>query len=70
MMNNNIINFNNNLYQVKRSFKIDSWFIKAIEQFGAEEVCNAYHIDKIIRDSNGTHYLVNEIKDAEIISES
>jgi hypothetical protein len=69
-MRNSIVNFNDTLFEVKRSFKLDSWFPKVVEQFGAEEVCKAYFVDKIIKDNNGTHYLVNEIKDAEIISES
>lgn len=63
----NLINFNNDLYLLKRSFKIDSWFGKLVETTNVEEICNFYHCDKLLKDTNGNYLLVNKIDDAQIV---
>lgn len=65
-----LINFNNELYQLKRSFRIDSWFGKAVEKFPVEEILLEYHADKLLRDSNGYYHLVNIVSDAQVIEET
>jgi hypothetical protein len=62
-----LINFNNELYQLKRTFKIDSWFGQAVDKFHIEEILSEYHADKLLKGNDGLYYLVNQIKDAEII---
>lgn len=56
-------------YQIYRKFKPNSILEIAMNHYGAERVCRYYNVDKIIRDHNGHHFLVNEIKEAHIISE-
>jgi hypothetical protein len=62
-----LINFNNELYQLKRTFKIDSWFGQAVDKFPIEEILSEYHVDKLLRGNDGLYYLVNQIKDVEFI---
>ena len=62
-----LINFNNELYQLKRAFKIDSWFGQAVDKFPIEEILSEYHVDKLLKGNDGLYYLVNQIKDAEVI---
>jgi hypothetical protein len=64
---NNIIIINDTLYQIKRSFKESGWFGVAVKNVNLDEILEAYHCDKLLKDSNGMYHLVNEIKDAEII---
>ena len=42
-----LINFNNELYQLKRTFKVDSWFGKAVDNLPVEEILAEYHADKL-----------------------
>jgi hypothetical protein len=62
-----LINFNNELYQLKRSFKVDSWFGKAVDNFPVEEILAEYHADKLLRDNNGLYHLVNVVPEAEVL---
>jgi len=62
-----LINFNNELYQLKRTFKVDSWFGKTVETFPVEEILAEYHAVKLLRDNNGFYHLVNTVPDAEVI---
>jgi hypothetical protein len=62
-----LINFNNELYQLKRTFKIDSWFGQAVDKFPIEDILSEYHVDKLLRGNDGLYYLVNQIKDVEVI---
>jgi hypothetical protein len=64
-----MINANGSVWVVKREFKPDSWFTKAVEMFGGEEVCKAYCVEKVLRGNDGTHFLVNEVPEAQIIEE-
>jgi len=66
-MKYDFINANNELYIVKRKFKIDSWFDKALTQFGPNEICQAYHCDKVLRGGDGYFYLVNLVEEAKIV---
>lgn len=50
---------NGKVYVVKRTFPIDSWFTKAVNEFGGEYIAKEYCVETIIRD-NTTYYLVNE----------
>jgi len=63
------LNANGSLWVVKREFKADSWFVQGLfaSKFTAEEVCEAYHVEKLLRDSINTHFLVNEVSEAQII---
>ncbi len=64
-----MINANGSVWVVKREFKADSWFTQAINQFGGEEVCNAYCVEKVLRTNDGAHLLVNEVSEAQIIED-
>jgi hypothetical protein len=64
-----MINANGSVWIVKRKFKADSWFTKAIETFGGEAICKEYCVEKVLRMSDGTHLLVNEVPEAEIIKD-
>ncbi len=63
------INANNSLWIVKRKFKADSWFVQALfsNKFTAQEACENYHVEKLLRGPDDTHYLVNEVPEAEIV---
>jgi hypothetical protein len=65
------LNANGSLWIVKRKFKADSWFVQGLfsNKFTAEEACEAYHVEKVLRDSNNTHFLVNEVSEAQIIED-
>ena len=65
------LNANGSLWVVKREFKADSWFVQGLfaSKFTAEEACEAYHVEKLLRDSNNTHFLVNEVSEAQIIKD-
>jgi hypothetical protein len=60
---------NNKLWIVKRRFPADSWFTKAVETYGGEAICKEYCVERVLRDANGVHYLVNEVSDAEIVND-
>ena len=64
-----MINANGSVWIVKRKFKADSWFTQAINQFGGEAICKEYCVEKVLRMSDGTHLLVNEVPEAEIIED-
>ena len=65
-----IVNFGESRYTVNRIFRPGGWFEKCVNEAGGEEVCQSFGVDKLIRDNNsGLFYLVNEIKDIEIIEE-
>ena len=65
------LNANNSLWVVKRKFKADSWFVQGLfsNKFTSQEACEAYHVEKILRAPDDTHYLVNEVPEAEIVIE-
>jgi phenylpyruvate tautomerase PptA (4-oxalocrotonate tautomerase family) len=64
-----MINANGSVWVVKREFKADSWFVQGLfaNKFTAEEACEAYHVEKLLRDSSNTHFLVNEVPEAQIV---
>ena len=66
-----MINANGSVWVVKREFKADSWFVQGLfaNKFTDEEVCQAYHVEKVLRDSNNTHFLVNEVSEAQIVTD-
>lgn len=57
-----MIDTNGTLFQVLRRFKVED-FQKIIDSFGAEQICLAYHCDKLLRSGDGFYYLVNEVKE-------
>lgn len=65
------MNANGSLWVVKREFKADSWFVQGLfaNKFTAQEVCEAYCVEKLLRDQSNTHYLVNEVSEAKIIED-
>lgn len=50
---------NGKVYVVKRTFPIDGWFTKAVNEFGGEHLTEVYGVETIIKDHT-TYYLVNE----------
>ena len=64
-----MIHANGSVWVVKRRFPADSWFTQAINQFGGEEVCKAYCVEKVLRTNDGSHLLVNEVSEAQIIED-
>ena len=50
---------NGKVYVVKRTFPVDGWFTKAVNEFGGEYIAQAYFFETIIKDHT-TYYLVNE----------
>jgi hypothetical protein len=64
-----MIETNGILYQIQRTFKGDGWFDRAVKGMNVDDILQAYHCDKILKDSNGLYHLVNEIKDVGIIEE-
>ena len=65
-MSNKFIEAGNELFVVKRRFKIEQ-FQKVLDHFGATVVCNNYHCEKILRGKDGFYYLVDKVDDAKII---
>ena len=64
-----MINANGSVWVVKREFKADSWFTKAVETYGGEAICREYCVERVLRAADGTHYLVNEVSEAQIIED-
>jgi hypothetical protein len=66
------LNANGSVWVVKRKFKADSWLVQAIfsNKFTAQEVCEAYHCEKLLRGPDDTHYLVNEVSEVEIVNDN
>jgi hypothetical protein len=65
-MSNKFIEAGNELFVVKRRFKIEQ-FQKVLDHFGAKVVCDNYHCEKILRGKDGFYYLVDKVDDAKII---
>ena len=65
-MSNKFIEVGNELFVVKRRFKIEQ-FQKVLDHFGAKVVCDNYHCDQILRGKDGYFYLVDKVEDAKII---
>lgn len=61
-----MIEVNGVLFQIVRKFKIED-FQKIVDNFPAEEICQGYHSDKLLKGGDGFYYLVNEIQEAEIL---
>ena len=66
MIKYDFITVNNELYIVKRKFKIEQ-FQKVIDTFGPKEICQNYHVDKVLRGGDGFFYLVDLVEEAKII---
>ena len=62
-----IIESNGELYIIKRTFRGDGWFDRAVKELNVDDIVRAYHCDKILKDTNGMYHLVNQIKNAEIV---
>jgi hypothetical protein len=62
----NFIEMGNNLFVVKRRFKIEH-LQPVVDKFGSEEICKAYHCDTLLRGKDGFLYLVDKVEDAKII---
>ena len=60
------ITANNELFIVKRKFKIEQ-FQKVIDTFGPKQICENYHVDKVLRGGDGFFYLVDLVEEAKII---
>ena len=66
-MQSQFLNVNDTHYQIIRKINPTGWFDSAIKTFGGEEICRQYHVDKLLKDPNGVYFMVNEVKDAEIV---
>ena len=66
-----MINANGSVWIVKRKFKADSWFADLLTNkiATAEEICERYHVEKLLKDGNDNYYLVNEVPEAEIVND-
>lgn len=64
-----MINANGTVWIVKRKFPADSWFNTAVNTFGAEAICREYCVEKLLRNTEGMYYLVNEVPEAEIVND-
>jgi len=62
----NFIEMGNNLFVVKRKFKIEH-LQPVIDKFSSQEICDVYHCDTILRGKDGFFYLVDKVEDAKII---
>jgi len=62
-----MIESNGELYIIKRTFRGDGWFDRAVKELNVDDIVRAYHCDKILKDTNGMYHLVNQIKNAEIV---
>lgn len=65
-MNREFLEAGNELFVVKRRFKIEQ-FQKVLDHFGAKVVCDNYHCEKILRGRDGFYYLVDKVDDAQIV---
>ncbi len=65
------LNANGSLWVVKGKFTAERWFVQGLfsKKFTATEACEAYHVEKLLRDSNNTHFLVNEVSEAQIVTD-
>ena len=66
MINYQMLPVGNELFVVKRRFKIEQ-FQKVLDHFGAKVVCDNYHCERILRGKDGFYYLVDKVDDAKII---
>ena len=66
MFKYNFIEVGSDLYVVKRKFLIEHWQ-KIVDKFGSNQICEAYHCEKILRGRDGYFYLVDKVDDAKII---
>jgi hypothetical protein len=66
-----MINANGSVWVVKRKFKADSWMVQGIfnNTITAQELCEYYHAEKLLRGPDDTHFLVVEVPEAEIIND-
>ena len=62
-----MIESNGELYIIKRTFRGDGWFDRAVKELNVDDIMRAYHCDKILKDTNGMYHLVNQIKNDEIV---
>ena len=62
---------NGSVWIVKRKFKAEGWFADLLNNniATAEEICERYHVEKVLRSTDGMYYLVNEVTEAEIVND-
>ena len=62
---------NGSVWIVKRKFKAEGWFADLLNnnRASAEEICQRYHVEKLLRSTDGMYYLVNEVPEAEIVND-
>jgi hypothetical protein len=65
-MINQFLNVGNDLFVIKRKFKIEHWE-RVIKKLGAKEMCEAYHCETILKGKDGYFYLCDKVDDAKII---
>lgn len=66
MYNNNFIEMGNELFLIKRKFKITQWE-RVVDKFGSKEMCQAYNGERLLKGRDGFFYLVDKVEDAKII---
>jgi hypothetical protein len=62
-----LINVNGVLYNIKRTFKPDGWFGNVVQNMNVTEIERGYHVDKLLKDSNGYWHLADRVDDVEPI---
>jgi hypothetical protein len=66
MFNKKVLPVGQDLFIIKRTFKIDP-FQMVLDEFGAKVVCENYNCETILRGKDGMFYLCDKIDDAKII---
>ena len=66
MFNKQVLPVGEDLFIIKRTFKIDP-FQKVLDEFGAKVVCENYHCETILKGKDGMFYLCDKIDDAQIV---
>ena len=66
-----MMNANGSVWIVKRKFKADSNIVQALfaNKITAQELCDNYHCEKLLRGPDDVHYLVIEVPEAEIVND-
>ena len=65
-LRSDILNVQDELYVVKRKFKVKS-FQKVLDHFDTKVVCQNYHCETILKSKDGMFYLCDKIDDAQIV---
>lgn len=60
------INVGSDLYVVRSTFKYE-YIDRILQEFTAQDICDAYFVDKMFRGKNGLYFLVDKVEEAKIV---